>query len=134
MDGVVYQDYHPMAVRLWGSVVVNDKGRPQLPEEMKRAALLMIRRTVGYNELAWIYGSVYSLYAAMMQKGEQRTANAFLLIALEAKKNGLANRDSVRRVRRGMYQRPPETAPALSERSEPSQPLSAMLSRQVKRA
>ncbi|MFO0725666.1 MAG: hypothetical protein U1E65_17915 [Myxococcota bacterium] len=134
MDGVVYQEYHPMAERLWASVVVNEKGKPELPEATQRAAILLIRSTVDYQELAWIYGSVYSLYAAMMQKGEQRTANAFLLIALEAKKNGLANRDSVRRVRRGMYQRPPETAPALSERSEPSQPLSAMLSRQVKRA
>ncbi|MFO0722675.1 MAG: hypothetical protein U1E65_02750 [Myxococcota bacterium] len=134
MDGVVYQDYHPMAVRLWGSVVVNDKGRPQLPEEMKRAALLMIRRTVGYNELAWIYGSVYSLYAAMMQKGEQRAANAFLLIALEAKKQGISIRDSVRRVERGTYQKPPEPAPDLVERAEPKQPLSAVLSLQLRRA
>jgi len=132
VDGVVYQDYHPMAERLWASVVEDERGRPHLPEATQRAAILLIRGTVDYEELAWIYGSVYSLYAAMMQKGEQRTANAFLLVALEAKKQGLSTRDSVRRVRRGMYQKPPEPAQD-ARHAEPSQPLSALLSLQLRR-
>ena len=134
MDGALYQEYHPMAARLWASVVVDAQGRAELPEETKQAAILMIRRTVGYDELSWIYGCVYSLYAAMMQKGEKRAANAFLLIALKTKKQGLLSRDSVRRGERGTYMKPPEPATELIERAEPHQKLSAVLSLQLRRA
>lgn len=89
-----YQEYHPLAERLWSSILVDDEGRHELPPALEKATYVVMRRISSSSELAWLYGSVYSLYAAMMRQGEQQAADALFRVAYLARKLALESADS----------------------------------------
>ncbi|MCC7383993.1 MAG: hypothetical protein IT384_19280 [Deltaproteobacteria bacterium] len=132
MDGTTYDNYHPLAERLWASILVDEQGRHELPPALEKAAYVVMKRIATAKELAWLYGSVYSLYAAMMRQGEKDTADALLRIALKARKLALEVADSWKRVEPP----PPGAPPILRPSAGPTEgePAFSMLAVQPRRA
>ncbi len=127
-------EYHPLAVRLWSAMTIHSDGRHELPLPLERAALAFIRRIAEASEIAFVYSSLYSLWAETRRRGQAECSEAYWRLVEEARKLSRERADDWKRS--SPAPRAPDSSPAVPTLTEKATgtPLGATLARYPRRA